>query len=252
MPNWCENNLNITGDHESLKKFADTVRSDKEGMPKYDIFGSLYPIPEEPQGTTAGHYTELPNSNWQVLLDTGEITQEWYDRLVSDNANGYAQSQKNLAQFGVKDWYDWCLSHWGTKWGDCDTDLVQNEEDYIEYYFTSAWSPPIDGLAHISTMFPTLSFTITYEEGGMGYFGATKIEDGDIYTSEGNHADIEGYNDLFDNSDDIDYDKVNDMVLDAKDKCLSEVDGKVLVHLAHPDTNILEVFSMMRKSMMRK
>ena len=54
MPNWCNNNLNISGDYESLKKFADTVRTtDENGNARYDILGTLYPIPQELKETVA-------------------------------------------------------------------------------------------------------------------------------------------------------------------------------------------------------
>jgi hypothetical protein len=250
MPNWCNNNLNITGDYESLQKFVASVKStDENGNDRYEILNGLYPIPQELKDTKSGHYTAEPHPNWKVALDNGDMTQEWYDELVSSNAIGYAQCQANLTKYGARDWYDWCCSHWGTKWGDCDTSLNGHGDNHLDFYFDTAWSPPIDGFAHISTMFPTLDFTITYEEGGMGFFGAVRIVNGLTAQSSGEYTDIEGYSELdFCGDDDGDYEKAQDMVLDAKDKCLSDVDGKVLVPLAHPDTDILAVFDAIRTS----
>lgn len=247
MPNWCNNNLNIAGDYESLKKFADTVRTiDENGNDRYDILGTLYPIPQELKETKSSHYSAEPNKNWKVLLDNGEITQEWHDELVSKNAIGYAQGQANIAKYGASDWYDWCCSHWGTKWGDCDTSLNGHTDNHLEFYFDTAWSAPIDGFAHISTMFPTLTFTITYEEGGMGFFGAVKIVNGQVAQSSGEHQNIDGYDELDFSDDNFDYDAWGDKICDAKDECLSIVFVADLQPFAHPDTNILAVFDSIR------
>ena len=249
MPNWCNNNLNITGDYESLQKFVAGVKStDENGNDRYDILSGLYPTPQELTDTKSGHYTAEPNANWKVMLDKGEMTQEWYDELVSSNATGYAQNQINLTKYGARDWYDWQCSHWGTKWGDCDTYLNGHSDSHLDFSFDSAWSPPIDGLAHISTMFPTLTFTITYEEGGNGFFGATKIVDGQVATSDGDVSQIEGYGELDFNDEDFDWERLGDMMTDAKDTCLSVVDGLELKPLAHPDTHILAVFDAIRTS----
>jgi hypothetical protein len=246
MPNWCNNTLSVTGDSDAIMKFLNGVSTvDTEGNPKYDILGGLYPIPQELKDTTSGFFTAEPNSNWKVMLDKGEMTQEWYDELVSKNAIGYAQNQSNLAKYGAKDWYDWCCSHWGTKWGDCNTELNGQSDTHLDFSFDSAWSPPIDGLAHISTMFPTLSFTITYEEGGMGYFGATKIENGETATSDGSHEDIEGYSEV-DFGDEEQYLDFFDKITDAKDKCLCEVEAVPLSPLPHPDKLILAGFEAIR------
>lgn len=247
MPNWCNNNLNIAGDYESLKKFADTVRTiDENGNARYDILGTLYPIPQELKETKSSHYSAEPNKNWKVLLDNGEITQEWHDELVSKNAIGYAQGQANITKYGASDWYDWCCSHWGTKWGDCDTSLNGHSDNHLEFYFDTAWSAPIDGFAHISTMFPTLTFTMTYEEGGMGFFGAVKIVNGQVAQSSGEHQNIDGYDELDFSDDNFDYDAWSDKIVDAKDECLSIVFVADLQPFAHPDTNILAVFDSIR------
>ena len=45
-------------------------------------------------------------------------------------------------------WYDWCVSNWGTKW-DVSLEGLEFTDNgdgtaTIEGYFDSAWSPPID------------------------------------------------------------------------------------------------------------
>jgi Api92-like protein with ferredoxin domain len=78
-----------------------------------------------------------------------------------------------------KDWYDWCIAHWGTKW-DIEATLEELASDYLEYQFVSAWSPPIEWLKKVSQDFPTLRFKLKYDEPGNGFFGIATAEHGDI------------------------------------------------------------------------
>ena len=248
MPNWCNNTMAIQGDPESITDFLQRVHTvNDEGHDTYDIIGRLYPIPTELKDTKSGHYTAEPHPNWKVSLDNGDITQEWYDELVSSNATGYAQGQANLAKYGARDWYDWCCSHWGTKWGDCDTSLNGHSDTHLDFSFDTAWSPPIDALNHISTMFPTLEFHIQYEELGNGLIGAGRIQNGLVATCDGSVEDIEGYADLDWNDEDFDWQAYQDKVDDLKSKCESEVMGEVGEPLAHPDKNILVMFEAIRQ-----
>jgi len=67
-------------------------------------------------------------------------------------------------------WYDWRVEHWGTKW-DVQGDLVYDDEEYLEYCFESAWSPPTPFLEKVSKDFPLLRFVLKYEEEGIGFIG---------------------------------------------------------------------------------
>ena len=79
------------------------------------------------------------------------------------------------------DWYDWRVKNWGTKW-DVDAHLQWGspEDEYLEYEFDSAWSPPCEALTNISKKWKKLKFTLKYEEPGMCYMGVFKIDKGDV------------------------------------------------------------------------
>tara|TARA_Y100000401_G_scaffold108354_1_gene103552 strand:+ start:3162 stop:3557 length:396 start_codon:yes stop_codon:yes gene_type:complete len=72
---------------------------------------------------------------------------------------------------------------WGTKW-----DIDAMVEDYcalwIQYKFDSAWSPPREAVLAASKRFPTLEFTLRYEEPGMQFIGAFLCKGGNIYKDE--------------------------------------------------------------------
>lgn len=234
MPNWCSNNLYIKGDREVIADFIQRVtvpegaERNKSGN-KYDILGRLYPTPQELRDATAGHFTAEPNANWANLLAEGKITQEWHDELVERNAKGYATAQANIKKYGYADWYDWCNANWGSKWGDCDTDLVSEEgNDQIEFSFSSAWSPPIEGIAHISTMFPTLTFHLSYQEEGMDFYGVTTFDGtGDYIDNCESISELDGMKEIdWDSDDYIEVMEENhEILLNAQEKMLMDAGG---------------------------
>ena len=50
-------------------------------------------------------------------------------------------------------WYDWSYSNWGTKWDACDKE-IEDEEDWAEITFNTAWSPPEGIFRKIKDHFP--------------------------------------------------------------------------------------------------
>ena len=71
------------------------------------------------------------------------------------------------------EWYDWCVSNWGTKWDvECFETIM--EEDYMVFQFDSAWAPPVPWLEIVAKLFPKLKFTLKYDEPGMGFMGVAK------------------------------------------------------------------------------
>jgi hypothetical protein len=142
---------------------------------------------------------------------------------------------ENKAKYGYNNWYDWNCANWGTKWGDSDTFIIDeeplatpNKEASIEYGFQSAWSPPIEGIAHIATLFPTLEFGLSYYEEGMGFYGfATFTKEHGVLDNCQEISDIDGIAELDALMDDEDcevdvWDKRNDLILDARDRLMEE------------------------------
>ena len=196
MPNHCTNQLTVIGPEVELSRFMSAVvtkqepkqvtDSDENDDPytRYEaetieIFENLYPCPRELRDTTSGFF---PDKDKMETLR--------------------AQQEQNTEKYGFKDWYDWCVAKWGTKWGDYDTTLTDGPS-YIKsdgtgriarvtYQYTTAWGPGLNGIATISGMFPSLWFVNSYEEGGMGFFGCFTASNGDVLIDEeGNYPDPE-------------------------------------------------------------
>ena len=140
MPNWCDNNLTVTGDAESLQKFLTAITNADESI---TILKNLVPFPTELEGK--------------------EITDK------DGNFFGLAFTDEG---------YLWCLRNWGTKWGDCETDIVSFDDACLAVRYQTAWSPALEGLERVSLLFPTLTFQTDYVEEGMQYIGAASFQNG--------------------------------------------------------------------------
>lgn len=60
-----------------------------------------------------------------------------------DVINYGKQIYENIRDYGCKDWYDWCIEHWGTKWN-----AYSNEQDMmpncVKLKFETAWDVPFN------------------------------------------------------------------------------------------------------------
>lgn len=177
MPNYCENSLRISGPTNKIDEFIEAVT---DGDGNINI-ASQHPMPETLRDTSSPTAdTPEPHPNWKVMLDNGEITQEWYDELCADRRNRYENAQKAKAETGYTDWYDWALDNWGTKWGDFDHYQNIRYVDEHELGYMTAWGPFSDKFwIEVSKKYPELTFTVTYDEPGMCFVGAGKYSNGE-------------------------------------------------------------------------
>jgi hypothetical protein len=84
--------------------------------------------------------------------------------------------------------YNWCVNNWGTKWGFCDIELV--EEIYqkgkddkcseLFYTFNTAWSPALPLIKKMGKMFPSITFDLRYFEQGAGFNGMYIVNKGKV------------------------------------------------------------------------
>ena len=152
MPNWCSNSITITGPIDQVKDLwtrAQTATVDsKDGERSFGLLEAMVPQPN-------------------------------YDEVDVPPALG----EKKI----MSDWWDWRVTHWGTKWDVSDEGLefTDCEDGYgtISGWFESAWSPPIEAYNTFLERNEEFSIRSTYEEGGMDFAGI--YEDGDDEGMEG-------------------------------------------------------------------
>ena len=147
MPNYCNNVVEIRGPEQVVKALVDH-RLD---------FMKIHPYPRD-LDITAGR-EGADDSPEQI-------------RLV-------AAEQANLAQYGYKNWYDWCVSEWGTKWnagGEDNEDMqidfdVDGDDSIALFQFDTAWAPALGVLQKLMADHPELHIECRYNEPGVGFMG---------------------------------------------------------------------------------
>ena len=138
MPNWCNNGITL--------RHADPAMIDRVIKGKDGLLMEFLPTPDPLLETTAGSFGD---DEKQRALE--------------------AQQEANLKQFGAKDWYDWNIAHWGTKWDFALENIDRPDPNTVTAAFDSAWSPPIG--AYEKLMELGFEIEAMYYEPGMCFVG---------------------------------------------------------------------------------
>jgi len=142
MPNWCDNQITITGPNKVIDKIEKIVNEEKGAGGLLDFF---HPMPKELRDTTADG----------------------------------SEDKKLIEKYGYSDWYGWACDNWGTKWDlnefygvDRQYLTEQNEgESTISFSFSSAWSPPIGAYEYFLAKNEECFLKAYYYEGGCDFMG---------------------------------------------------------------------------------
>ena len=172
MPNYCNNVVEIRGPVQVVKALVDH-RLD---------FMKIYPYPKD-LDIVAGR-SGADDSPEQIQLVAAE--------------------KSNLKKYGYKNWYDWCVSEWGTKWNAGGSDNADMQIDWDEdgddsialFQFDTAWAPALGVLQKLRDDHPELSVECRYHEPGVGFMGVWTDGHDRCYDN------IEGSKDTFWQSDD--------------------------------------------------
>jgi hypothetical protein len=167
MPNWCNNTLIISHpDRAMMKRVIKAYNQNR-------LLDEFIPIPLELK-EGAMNIDELRKiRNWEYKKELDAM-----------------REQLNTKYFGFKDWYDYCVSEWGTKWdvghGDgYNTRLLKDiDKNTVHLGFDSAWSPPIRAYQKMIEM--GFSIRAYYYEGGCCYCGAWEDGIDEEYSIDGN------------------------------------------------------------------
>jgi len=126
MPNWVHCTFEISGDKKDLNILKGKISNN-------EILNSLFPTPLELVQTQALFHSE--------------------DQLTD-------QEKSNIEKYGAQNWYIWNCRNWGTKWGDCYTELLEESETLLVYDTSFAWCLPYYAMERISSENPTLIFRL--------------------------------------------------------------------------------------------
>jgi len=100
-----------------------------------------------------------------------ETDKEFADRMEKARLAAEAKKARNLAKYGYKDWYDFCVGEWGTKWdvGEQGASDIHPGGRMLHTVFDSAWSPPINAYEKLVEL--GFGVEAQYYEGGMAFAG---------------------------------------------------------------------------------
>ena len=158
MPNWCSNTIVVGGEAADISEFNAWLGDGK------GVLSKILPTPTPLTETMSGFHGDPEK---QAELEK--------------------QEQSNLEQFGYKNWYDWNIGNWGTKWDvDAEIDDSNNTDEQVIFSFESAWAPPQKAIAILAEKFSKLSFRHSYLEEGCGFVGYDEYDTGGLTNSEYN------------------------------------------------------------------
>ncbi len=150
MPNWCDNQITITGPSSVIDKIEKIVNEESNNA-ENGLLQFFHPMPKELLETEAGP-------------------------LAKTKKEKQARQARKL-KFGAENWYDWRVNNWGTKWEVCEFYGVDKQPDAligdstISFAFSSAWSPPIGAYEKFLENNPDCFIRAYYYEGGCDFMG---------------------------------------------------------------------------------
>jgi len=142
MPNWCENDLYVSGSAADVEEVLVAIGGD-ESQPGFD-FNVLIPYPE--------HFAKL-DREMEELGPQGFADRHGAEARDGFNAGGY----------------EWCVKNWGTKWN--ASDVARRDYDGVCLSFKTAWAPPTPVILALHKRFPRCTLRLEFFEAGNGVCG---------------------------------------------------------------------------------
>jgi hypothetical protein len=166
MPNWVYNGLTIEGNPELVndlvkqlnKPFVMLHDNWNPTSGKMEVVQVTYPNP-------IFAFYNIYNHRQAGISDKDYLAQPPRDMPIEEQM-----------LFKTNDWYSFNVREWGTKWDVAVSENKEYADTYIEgptengenlvvyYNFNTAWSPPMPAISKLSAQYPSLLFTMSYEE----------------------------------------------------------------------------------------
>jgi hypothetical protein len=168
MPNWCENKLDVSGNEIDVQKFKELT------LVKDDVGNGLH-FTMEILSTTPSELLEQTSPNtWR-----GEETD------IAGKLEFEKKIEELKQKYGHTDWYDWRVKNWGTKWDAAESYILDDEDEFFSIEYNTAWGPNIEWVRYVAKQFTELTFTLWFQEPGMGFCGVYEVTDEDEDLCEG-------------------------------------------------------------------
>lgn len=177
MPNHCTNLLSCT----SGKTIGSIIKKYLTDDGKCLDFEKILPFPECIKAS--GKYGDLAF----ITAKRNKLEEEQV------KAEQEAQEKLCLETTGYKNWYDWSIANWDTKWNaySCYTleDNFNELEELSDIGFQTAWSPPINVIRELAKLTGESLRMSYYDEGWM--FGGEYLVNADGSEVDNCYEDID-------------------------------------------------------------
>jgi hypothetical protein len=180
MPNWVYNGLTIEGNPDQVKSLIKQMNK--------PFIQHIEPLGDLSFGIKQRKYVNpiFAFHNIYSYRDHGVSDETYWGQPPRKEDSSFADWMK----FETNDWYNFNNREWGTKWDvavaeddkypETTIEEAVNGENYVVHYnFNTAWSRPLPALEKLSAQYPTLLFTLSYEE-ETGWGGEMEFLRGEI------------------------------------------------------------------------
>lgn len=195
MPNHVTNRLVITGPAESIRELVQEVAGPEDS---HFCLNRIMPMPKVLLGTESGSRAHwgliaLGRTDLTASMFGDPLKNPWCEEkgiysaedlkafLEKEHPDYLEEANKQIeahTAIGFRDWYDWSVSNWGTKWDAYHQSMITTE-DNVTFQFDTAWSPPIPVIEELVGLFPELNFVHSYFDEGHFFWGEARYVNGE-------------------------------------------------------------------------
>lgn len=167
MPNYVKNILEVQG--ANADGILDSLRGQDNDEEDMD-FNKIISMPDELEGTTSPSRSSTERLVTTLYKDD-ESFKEFEARVVEHLIGSKDVLDKPLKETwnaykknGALNWYDWNITHWGTKWNACEPERIDSDT----VVFDTAWSTPVKAIEELSRQYPDNTFSVRYADEDIG------------------------------------------------------------------------------------
>ena len=175
MPNYVMHNVTIKGSVETISKVTNQIinTKDNNGDVVPFSFQTIISRPvslDIPSSSEVERGIDYLNGDEAVRMKIKEQYATYPDgeNRLKECIRLAKIALDNIKKYGHKNWYDWNLANWGTKWDVCNPP-VQTTDNEITLKFETAWSTPEPIFKKLAEQYPDLMIDIDYADEDLGY-----------------------------------------------------------------------------------